>query len=175
MHLRFIDSRFATFLVLALALVAFGCAGGDAPTDEHADHAEHDDHADHEADAAETDSDAPRVYFSDLKDGDTVTSPLRLALTAENFTIEPVGDGMVNEGAGHYHLGINEHCLPPGTVIPPGTPGWIHFGDGSSEIEVQLEPGFTHLSLQIGDGEHRTLDEPGLCQMVNVEVIQEGV
>ena len=48
------------------------------------------------------------------------------------------------------------------------------------EIELDEEGGpfvFRSLTstLQIGDGEHRTIDEPGLCQMVNIEVIQEGV
>lgn len=172
MHLKTIDSRFLTFLLLALALVAFGCGGG-AAEDEHADmdHSE----MDHSEMEEAEESTGPSIYFADLNDGDTVTSPLRLTLGADNFTIEPVGDGAIHEGAGHFHVGVGEHCLPPGTVIPPGTPNWIHFGDGSSVIEIQLDPGMHHLSLQAGDGEHRTLDAPGLCQMVTIEVIQEGV
>lgn len=168
-HSNLFTSRFFTLLVVALALVAFGCGGG--AEDEHAEM----DHSAMDHDAMEAESDAPRIFFSDLNDGDTVTSPLNLTLGAENFIIEAVGDGVVKEGAGHFHVGVNEHCLPPGEIIPPGTPNWIHFGDGSSVIEIQLEPGLTHLSLQIGDGEHRILDAPGLCQMVTVEVIQEGV
>jgi hypothetical protein len=35
---------------------------------------------------------------------------------------------------------------------------------------MQLPPGQHTLTIQIGDGEHRTLDEPGLCQTITVTV-----
>ena len=37
-------------------------------------------------------------------------------------------------------------------------------------IEMQLEPGEHTLTIQIGDGEHVTLDEPGLCTSVTITV-----
>jgi hypothetical protein len=103
--------------------------------------------------------------------GATVTSPVKLVFAAENFTIEPRGDGAVHHGAGHHHIGIDTTCLPPGTVIPEGAP-WVHFGDGSGQIEVQLPPGEHHLVTQVGDGEHRTLDEPGLCAELHLVVVE---
>ena len=84
-----------------------------------------------------------------------------------------MGDGAINEGAGHYHIAIDGECLEPGIVIPTADP-WIHFGDGSDSIEIELSPGEHYLCLQIGDGEHRTLDEPGLSQYIMVHVEEEA-
>jgi hypothetical protein len=110
---------------------------------------------------------APRVYFVGLEDGATVPLTVQLQFAAENFTIEPVADGAIHAGAGHFHIGLDTDCLPAGEVIPTADP-WIHFGDGSSTIEVPLTPGEHRLVLQIGDGEHRTLADPGLCQVIRV-------
>ena len=51
----------------------------------------------------------------------------------------------------HYHVGIDQPCLPAGKTIVKGTPSWVHFGDGKSEFDTQLAPGKHKLSLQIGD------------------------
>ena len=148
----------------ALLLALAGCAAD--PETDHADH----DRADHETETAEAvDDGAPRVHFVGLENHDTIPSLINLQFAAENFIIEPVGDGAVNKGAGHYHIAIDGECLAPGIVIPTADP-WIHFGDGSDSIELQLSPGEHHLCLQIGDGEHRTLDEPGLSQYIMVHV-----
>ena len=120
-------------------------------------------------------SSAPRVFFTNLTEGEEVTSPVSLEFGIENFEIVPAQDPVViEEGKGHHHVGINTHCLPAGTVIEKADP-WVHFGDGSNTIDVQLPPGEAHLALQVGDGEHRTLDEEGLCAMINITIIEEGV
>ena len=162
-----------SFLVLAAAALLILFAGCAAESDDHADHADHADHTDHaegEMDQAEAAGDgAPRVYFDGLENHATIPSLVTLKFAAENFIIEPVGDGAINEGAGHYHIAIDGECLEPGIVIPTADP-WIHFGDGSDSIELELAPGEHYLCLQIGDGEHRTLDEPGLSQYIMVHV-----
>lgn len=111
--------------------------------------------------------DAPRVHFVGLEDGETVAGLVELQFVAENFTIEEVGEGFVHPGAGHFHLGIDADCLPPETLIPTAAP-WIHFSDGSDRIELQLTPGRHTLVLQVGDAEHRTLEDPGLCRKISV-------
>jgi len=115
----------------------------------------------------EESSDAPRVWFITPEDGATVTSPVAFEFGSENITIEPKGD--IHEGAGHHHLGLNTECLPAGEAIPEADP-WVHFGDGSAMIEMQLEPGEHTITIQIGDGEHVTLDEAGLCTSVTITV-----
>ena len=159
------------FLVVAAALllVLFAACAADESADS-----EMNDDPDHDAETAEAaDDGAPRVYFDGLENHDTIPSLVTLNFAAENFTIEPVGDGAINEGAGHYHIAIDGECLEPGIVIPTADP-WIHFGDGSSSIELELPLGEHYLCLQIGDGEHRTLDEPGLSQYIMVHVEEEA-
>ena len=157
-------------LLFGLVLIlggAVACGGGDAAEDVEAP-------AEIEEPAEEV-STAPRVFFANLTEGEEVTSPVTIEFGIENFEIVPAQDPIViEEGKGHHHLAINAHCQEAGTVIEKADP-WIHFGDGSSTIDVQLPPGDAHLSLQVGDGEHRTLDEEGLCAMINLTVIQEGV
>jgi hypothetical protein len=90
---------------------------------------------------------------------------------ADHFTIAPVPEGTVEhprEGTGHHHLGVEQDCLPPGQVIPKGTPGWVHFGKGDNTIEMQLTPGTHKFSLEAGDDQHRTI--PGLCQTITIKV-----
>ncbi len=113
---------------------------------------------------------APRIFFIEPADGATVTSPVTFTFGYENFIIEPKGD--IHEGAGHHHIAIDTECLPPGEAIPEADP-WVHFGDGSATIEMQLPAGEQTLTIQIGDGEHVTLDEPGLCQTITITVEED--
>jgi hypothetical protein len=158
----------------ALLVVAFAAC---APKEEAAEPAEAPAAAPEEATAEEhADHPAPgpgaRIFFVEPANGATVTSPVRIVFGAENFIIEPRGDGAIHPGAGHHHIGLDTHCLPPGEIIPEAAP-WVHFGDGKSEIEFQLPPGEHHLVAQVGDGEHRTLDQPGLCAELHV-IVAEG-
>ncbi len=129
--------------------------------------------AEGESDTEEMSSDAPRIFFIEpADDGATVTSPVTFTFGYENFIIEARGEGEVHEGAGHHHLGLNTECLPAGVAIPEADP-WVHFGDGSATMEMQLAAGEQTLTIQIGDGAHVTLDEPGLCQTITITVAEE--
>ena len=70
---------------------------------------------------------------------------------------------------GHHHVAIDTDCLPPGTEIVQAAP-WVHFGDGSNVIDMQLPPGQHRLTLQIGDDLHRTIE--GLCSTISVDVTE---
>jgi hypothetical protein len=115
-------------------------------------------------------SGAPRIWFIQPEQGADVTSPVAFEFGSENINIEPKGE--VHAGAGHHHIGVNTECLPAGELIPEAAP-WVHFGDGSAVIEMQLTPGEHTLTIQLGDGEHRTLDEPGLCESITITVVEE--
>ena len=69
-------------------------------------------------------------------------------------------------GVAHYHVGIDQRCLPAGKT--KGTPSWVHVGDGKSEFDTQLTPGKHELALQLGDDLHNTM--PGTCTMITVNV-----
>lgn len=115
----------------------------------------------------------PRIFFVEPKNGATVKSPVHLKFGIENYKIAPVPDGTVTTarpGVGHYHVGVDTGCLKPGETIVKGTPSWVHFGKGDSEIDMQLTPGKHRLALQLGDDLHNTVK--GLCSMITVNVTQ---
>ena len=159
---KFTESQNILGLIcLAMVISMAGCtAEAPAPEPESA--------PEPEMPAAEPESMAPRVFFIEPGDGATVQSPVDFTFGAERFTIEPVGDGEIHDGAGHHHLGVDTDCLPVGEIIPEGNP-WIHFGDASTEISMQLEAGTHRFCLQPGDGEHRTLADLSAVVTITVE------
>ena len=112
-----------------------------------------------------------RVFFIEPKNGAAVTSPVHMKFGAEGIEIAAVPPGDVTTtrpGVGHYHIGVGVSCLPTGKTIVKGTPSWVHFDDGKSEIDMQLTPGRHKLALQLGDDLHNTI--AGTCQMITVTV-----
>lgn len=129
-------------------LVLTGCGGGD----------EGDDAA--TGTGTEASGSAPSaegsVSFESPADGDTVSSPVTLEMVAEGVTVEPADAG-VNEGAGHLHAIVDSGCVPAGEAIPKDD-SHVHFGDGSTTAELELEPGEHTLCLQLADGDHVATD-----------------
>lgn len=114
-----------------------------------------------------------RVFFIEPKNGATVTSPVHMKFGSEGVEIAAVPPGDITEaqvrkGIAHYHVGIDQDCLPPGKTIVKGTPSWVHFGDGKDVFDSQLTPGKHKLALQLGDDLHNTV--PGTCQVITVTV-----
>jgi len=112
-----------------------------------------------------------KVFFIEPKNGATVSSPVHMKFGSSGVEISAVPPGDLKEtrpGVAHYHIGVGVDCLPAGKNIVKGTPSWVHFGDGKSEIDMQLTPGRHKLALQLGDDLHNTL--PGACQMITVTV-----
>jgi hypothetical protein len=112
-----------------------------------------------------------KVFFIEPKNGATVTSPVHMKFGSSGTEISAVPAGDVTTarpGMTHYHVGVDVNCLAPGKNIVKGTPSWVHFGDGKSEIDMQLTPGRHKLALQLGDDLHNTV--PGACQMITVNV-----
>jgi uncharacterized protein DUF4399 len=125
------------------------------------------------ASGAKTGATRIRVHFVEPKNGATVTSPVHMKFASEGIQIGAVPPGDVKEarpGVAHYHVGIDQDCLPPGKNIVKGTPSWVHFGDGKDIFDSQLTPGKHKLALQLGDDLHNTM--PGACQVITVTVKQ---
>ena len=113
------------------------------------------------------------MFFAEPQNGATVKSPVHLRFGLENYQLSPVPQGTVETarpGMGHHHVGVDQDCLAPGTTIVKGTPSWVHFGDGKSEIDMQLPPGQHKLTLQLGDDLHRTSE--GLCETITINVTE---
>ena len=112
-----------------------------------------------------------RVFFVEPKNAAAVTSPVHMKFGSSGIEIGAVPPGDLTssrKGIAHYHVGIDQACLPAGKNIVKGTPSWVHFGDGKSEFDSQLTPGKHRLALQLGDDQHNTL--PGACQVITVNV-----
>jgi hypothetical protein len=112
-----------------------------------------------------------RVFFIEPKNNATVTSPLHMKFGSEGIQIAAVPPGDVTTtrpGMAHYHVGIDQPCLPSGKAIVKGTPSWVHFGDGKDVFDTQLTPGKHKLALQLGDDLHVTM--PRTCSVITVTV-----
>lgn len=109
----------------------------------------------------------PRVYFTNVNDGDTVTSPVTLKWAAEGFTIEPAGD--VHAGAGHLHVMVDVPCVAAGEAVPADEQH-LHFGKAQLETVVELAPGPHTLCLQAADGQHTALAGAGMTQVIEMTV-----
>ena len=112
-----------------------------------------------------------KVMFIEPKNGAIISSPVHMKFGSSGVTISPVPPGDLKEtrpGMSHYHVGIDQACLPAGKNIVKGTPSWVHFGDGKDVFDSQLTPGKHKLALQLGDDLHNTM--PGACQVITVNV-----
>jgi len=112
-----------------------------------------------------------RVFFIEPKNNASVTSPVHMKFGSQGVQIGAVPPGDVTTarpGIAHYHVGIDQDCLPPGKNIVKGTPSWVHFGDGKDVFDSQLSPGKHKLALQLGDDLHNTM--PGACKVITVNV-----
>lgn len=108
-----------------------------------------------------------RVFFTSPSDGATVTSPVKVAMGAENFVIEPAGK--VKAGAGHLHIMVDTDCVAAGEVVPADA-AHLHYGKGQLEAELALLPGTHTLCLQAADGAHIALVGAGMTQKITLSV-----
>lgn len=100
---------------------------------------------------------ADGVSFVEPKDGATVSNPVHVVFAVEGMKIAPAGT--MTEGTGHHHLLIDGAPLPKGEVIPVSDKS-LHFGKGQTETDLTLPPGDHTLTLQFGDGAHRSYGPP---------------
>jgi hypothetical protein len=101
----------------------------------------------------------PWVFFSRPKDRETVSSPVRVGVWAQNIIIEPAGQ--VRSGHGHLHVIVNNGCM-----LEEGTHQDYDQGE-FQRFELALAPGTHHLCLQAANGAHEALD---VTQEVNISV-----
>lgn len=102
------------------------------------------------------------VYFVNIEDGSTITSPLTVEMGVNGMEVEPAGE--LSKYKGHHHLIIDGEFEPKGMVVPADTTH-IHFGKGQTSTEVKLSPGAHTLTLQFADGFHRSYGEKMSAQV----------
>ena len=103
---------------------------------------------------------AKLVYFVNIKDGDKVQSPFRVAFVVSGMGVAPVKAGAI-EGTGHHHILID---LPLPVDIKAPIPfdkpdeslhqHYKHFGKGETETTLTLPPGKHTLRLLFANHAH---------------------
>ena len=86
-------------------------------------------------------------------DGDSVSLPITIRLTASGITIAPAS-GVREAGIGHHHLLVDADHSPDDQPIPTGN-GYIHLGSGVSEwVLDSLPPGPHRIIARLAWGDH---------------------
>jgi hypothetical protein len=139
-------------IVLAGALLLAACGNGDDAEVDAPDAAE----TEGDYDISQQPDDAA-AGFASPADGDTVSAPVTVELTADGVTLAPAG--VPAAGEGHLHVMVDIGCAADGEVIPGPSDeaeadGYFHLGDGSDSREIPLEPGTYELCVQLADGIH---------------------
>ena len=167
------------YWIMSVAVVGFlascGNSGNKAESDHSEEHAhDHSDHSghDHGGDAQEgvvmqEIADGQKVFFANLEDGQSVTSPFTVEFGVEGMNVEPAGE--IKENSGHHHLLIGHGFIPSGEVIPAGDSTKLHFGKGQTSTEVNLEPGDYQLTMQFANGAHMSYGEK-MSTSINIAV-----
>ena len=109
------------------------------------------------------------VYFINLKDGDTVTSPFKVQFGLTGMGVAPLG--VQNERTGHHHLIIDTKLSDDELKRPIAADAQhVHFGGGQTETTVTLPPGRHTLQLVLGDWSHIPHNPPVMSQVITVTV-----
>ncbi len=94
------------------------------------------------------------VYFKNLKTGETVSSPVKIEMTATGISVDSAGT--VKPNSGHFHILIDsEDSIPTGVVVAKDSTH-LHFGNAQTTATITLPPGKHKLALQFADGAHRS-------------------
>jgi hypothetical protein len=116
-----------------------------------------------------------KVFFVNLKDGDTVKSPFTVQFGVEGMAIAPAGTDAPNSG--HHHLLIDRPALGKGesgaeeldaNIISDEK--HLHFGKGQTEAVVELPPGKHTLQMVLGDKDHIPHNPPLVTDVITITV-----
>ncbi len=115
-----------------------------------------------------------RVYFINLKDGDTVSSPVLIQFGLSGMGVAPANHdgGDAHRNTGHHHLLINTPALT-GDALRSGIPAddnHRHFGGGQTEARITLPPGRHTLQLVLADWMHVPHNPPVMSDRITITV-----
>jgi hypothetical protein len=91
------------------------------------------------------------LYFINLKNGDSVASPVNVQFGLRGMGVAPAG--IEKAATGHHHLLVDVADLDINAGIPVSD-NHRHFGAGQTEASVALKPGVHTLQLVLGDQNH---------------------
>lgn len=112
-----------------------------------------------------------RIFFANLKDGQTVSSPLKVDMGVEAMTVD-TANGNIKPASGHHHILVDIDSIPTGTIVPPtDSIHHYHFGKAQTSGEIKLTPGKHTIVLQFADALHRSYGNR-LTSKITVDVKQ---
>ena len=139
----------------ALALVAAGCGGQDAPEAE--------------SGSGAVMTAAPTVSILTPADGGEVMGP-DVSVTLSVTGVEIVPAGTMTSGSGHHHLYLDADLTAADVPVPTVPGSIIHMGDASSSYTFQgVAPGEHRVIAVVGDGVHVPL-QPWVVDTVTFTV-----
>lgn len=116
-----------------------------------------------------------KQYFVNLKDGDTVSSPLKVIFGLSGMGVAPAT--VDKENTGHHHLFIDRPALGEGedgkdefdaNIITDEHN--VHFGKGQTEVTIELSAGKHTLQLVLGDKDHIPHSTPIHSDVITITV-----
>lgn len=114
--------------------------------------------------------DGASVYFINLKDGDTVSSPVHIQFGLRGMGVQPAGvEGKPHTG--HHHLLVNSEITGEDLDYSiPADDNHRHFGGGQTEATIELTPGTHVLQLIMGDMNHIPHNPPVMSERITITV-----
>jgi len=101
------------------------------------------------------------------RNGDIVSSPVKVVFDLQGMTLAPAGDPAPNSG--HHHLLVDVPAPDLGQPVPKDAQH-LHFGQAQTEVEITLAPGPHTLQLLLGDSNHVPHNPPLLSDPINITV-----
>lgn len=113
-----------------------------------------------------------KVYFVNIKSGDTVSSPVLVQFGLKGMGIAPAGvDGELAANTGHHHLLVNNELKGDALKQPlPMDAKHVHFGKGQTEAMVTLPAGTHTLQLLLADWTHIPHNPPVMSERITITV-----
>ena len=98
-------------------------------------------------------TESPRVEIVSPADGDSVSLPITVRLSATGVEVVPA-TGTAEAGKGHHHLAIGIDAPADDSPLP-GAPMVVHLGTGTNEYVIDsLAPGSHRIIAIFAAGDH---------------------
>lgn len=95
-----------------------------------------------------------KVYFKNLKNGESVKSPFKVEMGVDGMKVDTAGP--VVAASGHFHILVDAgDSIASGQMIPKDSTH-LHYGKAQTSAELTLAPGKHTLALEFADGLHRS-------------------
>jgi Domain of unknown function (DUF4399) len=116
-----------------------------------------------------------QVYFVNIQDGATVTSPVKIVMGLSGMGVAPAGVEKANTG--HHHILVNRAPIGKAkggaaefqeNIIADDN--HRHFGNGQTEMMLELKAGTHTLQLVLGDHNHIPHNPPVVSPQITITV-----